>query len=274
MKRYPILLALIAASLSAQTLRVMTFNVRYPAPGDGENRWENRRDLFVATVREKNPDLFGTQELFHEQGQYIADKAPEYAWFGVSRRGDQTDEHMGVFYRKDRLKLVESGNFWLSETPETPGSMSWNVSLPRMATWGLFELAGAKRRFYLYNTHFPHRGEDHAARVECAKVLAARLARLPKNATVILTGDFNAPAGQEVYKLLAAAMRDAWLEAPQRIGPECTLSGFRGTTTGPRIDWILYRGALKPVSAETVTRNDNGRYPSDHYPVVALFAWR
>ena len=75
-----LLLALTALGLPAESLRVMTFNVRYPAPGDGPNRWEARRDLLVATVKEQNPDVFGTQELFYEQGLYIAEKAPEYAW--------------------------------------------------------------------------------------------------------------------------------------------------------------------------------------------------
>ncbi len=270
MRRILVLLTLLAGALGAEPLRVMSFNVRYPASGDGDNRWELRRDLLVATIREKNPDVLGTQELFHEQGQYIVEKAPEYAWFGVSRRGNQGDEHMGVFYRKDRLKVLESGNFWLSETPETPGSMSWNVSLPRMVTWGLFQIAGTTKRFHLYNTHFPHRKEDQAARLECARLIAARLGKLPKKACVILTGDFNAPAGEEVYQTMAAGMRDTWLEAPAREGPEGTFNGFRGRTNGPRIDWILYRGAIRTRSAEIVRKNDNGRYPSDHFPVFAV----
>src|SRR5512141_173111 len=96
--RTGLLAGLGALCLHAESLRIMTFNVRYPAKGDGPNVWEARRDLLVATIREKNPDVFGTQELFHEQGQYIVEKAPEYQWFGVSRRGNQTDEHMGVLY--------------------------------------------------------------------------------------------------------------------------------------------------------------------------------
>ena len=135
----PLLCALSFATLplSAQTLRVMSFNVRYPSPNDGPDRWELRRDMLVGAIRANDPDLIGTQELFYEQGQYIAEKAPEYEWFGISRRGNREDEHMGVFFKTARFRLVESGNFWLSETPETPGSMSWNVSLPRMVTWGL-----------------------------------------------------------------------------------------------------------------------------------------
>lgn len=265
-----------AGALAArpETLRVMTFNVRYPAKSDGPNVWENRRDLLVDTIREKDPDFFGTQELFYEQGQYIAAKVPQYAWFGVSRRGNQEDEHMGVFHRRARLRVVESGNFWLSETPDVPGSMSWNVSLPRMVTWGLFEILGSGKRFYHFNTHFPHRREDEAARLNCARVIAGRLEKLFKDVPLILTGDFNAPAGGEVYKVFAGALEDAWGTAAERSGPECTLSGFKGNTSGPRIDWILFRGGVKALEAETVTKNQDGRYPSDHYPVFAVLELR
>ena len=264
---------LLLAPAAAESLRVMTFNVRMPSKGDGENVWERRRDLLAATIREKNPDVFGTQELYYEQGEYIAAQLPEYAWFGVSRRGNRTDEHMGVFYRKDALKLVESGNFWLSETPETPGSMSWDVTLPRMVTWGLFETRGG-RRFYFYNTHFPHRKEDAAARVKCAEVIARRIAALPAGTAFVLTGDFNAPADSEAYKVAGAGLKDAWKTAAKRAGPEGTFNGFKGISTGPRIDWIFYRGALQAVEAETVTRNEEGRYPSDHFPVFAVLEWK
>ena len=267
-------LAAIAAAASplfpAEALRVMSFNVRYPAPSDGPNRWELRRDLLVDTIREKNPDLLGTQELFYEQGQYIVEKLPQYTWFGVSRRGSREDEHMGVFYRPGKLKLLDSGNFWLSETPEVAGSMSWSVSLPRMVTWGLFEIAGSGRRLYFYNTHFPHRQQDAEARLRCGQVISERIKKLPEDVPFILTGDFNSPTGSDVYKLLTTSLTDARTSADRISGPECTLSGFTGQTSGPRIDWILYRGSLRAVEAETVTRSQDGRYPSDHYPVFAV----
>ncbi len=262
-------LLLAAPCFPADVLRIMTFNVRYPAKSDGPNQWEYRRDLLVETIREKDPDLLGTQELFYEQGQYIAEKLPQYAWFGIGRRGSREDEHMGVFYKKERLKLLDSGNFWLSETPDVPGSMSWNVSLPRMVTWGLFEVKASGRRLYYYNTHFPHRREDAEARLRCARLIAERIKTLREEIPFVLTGDFNAPAGGEVHAVFAALLKDAWTAAPRRSGPEATFNGFKGSTTGARIDWILYRGGLKALEAETVTRNQDGRYPSDHYPVFA-----
>ncbi len=262
---------LFALPLSAQTLRVMTFNVRYPSPDDGPNRWEFRRELLVGTIRDKAPDLVGSQELFYEQGEYIVGKLPGYTWFGTSRRGNHEDEHMGVFYRTESLRLVESGNFWLSETPGTPGSMSWNVSLPRMVTWGLFEMRDGGRRFYFFNTHFPHRREDDQARIECAKLLAERTRTVPTEIPLILTGDFNTFPDSSPYKLLAAELKDSRLAAERRSGPDGTSSGFGGSSAGRRIDWILYRGALKPLESETVVNEREGRYPSDHFPVLAVF---
>ncbi|HEU0139617.1 MAG TPA: endonuclease/exonuclease/phosphatase family protein [Bryobacteraceae bacterium] len=255
----------------AEQLKVMSFNVRLPSKADGENHWDHRRDLLVRTIQKYDPDVFGTQELFHEQGEYIAAKAPEYKWFGVSRRGNQTDEHMGVFYKPSKLTLLDSGNFWLSETPEVPGSMSWNVSLPRMVTWGLFQTTAGKK-FYLYNTHFPHRREDAEARTNCARVIAKRIGSLPTGTPLIVTGDFNTAAeSSEPYTILTGESKDAWTTAPDRSGPTGTFNGFKGRDTGPRIDWILYRGDVQPVSAETITYNESGRYPSDHFPVMAVF---
>ena len=267
--RAALLVGLGLAGLSAQTLKVMSFNVRYPAKSDGPNLWELRRDLLVATIKEKGPEIFGTQELFYEQGEYIVQKAPEYSWFGVSRRGDKTDEHMGVFYKPAVLQLLQSGNFWLSENPETPGSMSWNVTLPRMVTWGLFEIKASGKRFYFYNTHFPHRGQDAEARVQCAKLIQQRIASLPKDVPFILTGDFNTDVGSAPYKAIAEGLTDAWETAAAKSGPRGTFHGFSGTPGPTRIDWILFRGLARATQVDTITKNEGGRYPSDHFPVFA-----
>jgi endonuclease/exonuclease/phosphatase family metal-dependent hydrolase len=267
-----LLLLALASTAEAEPLRVMSFNVRFPSNDDGPNLWEKRRDILVRTILENDPDLIGTQELFHVQGQYIVEKAPAYAWFGISRRGNHEDEHMGVFYKKEKLRVVESGNFWLSETPETPGSISWDMSLPRMVTWALFERLGSSTRFYFYNTHFAHRREDGRARLESARLIAQRLRALPNDVRVIVTGDFNSPAGNDAYQtMLEPGFHDAWTTALKRSGPETTLSRWTDTREGNRIDWILYRGIAQPLEAETITYNEQGRYPSDHYPIQAQF---
>lgn len=261
-----VLFVSVAGAQSSADLRVLSFNVRYPNPDDGANVWPQRRDLLIETLRGLDADLIGTQELFASQGDEIVARLPQYRWFGLSRRGDRTDEHMGVFYRHQKLKLMESGNFWLSTTPDRPGSSDWEMSLPRMATWGLFE-DKTGQRFYYFNTHFPHRKEDAEARVQCAKVL---MSRLPKDVPVILTGDFNTGVDSDAYKEIAAQLQDAWRTAPRRSGPTGTFHGFTGKPGADRIDWILFRGPWKVRQVDTVTRNDNGRFPSDHFPVLAV----
>jgi endonuclease/exonuclease/phosphatase family metal-dependent hydrolase len=262
-------LLLMTGTLAAETLVVMSYNVRYPNPNDGVNVWENRRDMLVEVIRHYGPDIIGTQELFKLQGDYIAANLPEYKWFGRDRRGGDEDEHMGVFYKPSKLELLEEGDFWLSETPDVAGSMDWHVSLPRMVTWARFRSAG--KEFYFLNTHFPHRREDDAARLNCAEVIQRFIrGKIPAGADVIMTGDFNAPAGGEVFELLTEDLKDSRDNARLVLGPEPTSNGWSPRWEGRRIDWILYRGPWTVSWAKTLTASFDGRFPSDHYPVLAI----
>lgn len=277
MKLSGTLLGIVALSLvsqvpaAAEQLSVMSFNVRYPAKSDGPDLWDLRKDYLVETVRKYAPDIMGTQELFKLQGDYIVEKIPEYTWFGVSRRGNTEDEHMGIFYKKDKLNLLDSGNYWLSETPERPNSQSWGASLPRMVTWGLFEIKTSGKKFLYLNTHFAHRREDETARQNSAKTIATRVEIHNPEMPVVLTGDFNAPTDGPAYQIIAKVMKDAWKDAAKREGPQGTFHGFRGKPGEARIDWIMYRAPWKVTEALTITDNRDGRYPSDHFPVLAIF---
>lgn len=259
------------ARAEAQGLRVMTFNVRLPVAQDGPNDWPYRRDLLAATIREARADVVGTQELKRIQADYLAAQLPDYAWFGRDRRGDGSDEYMGIFYRRDRLRIVEQGDFWLSDTPDVPGSISWGHPYPRMVTWGLFETVDDGRRFYLLNTHFPYRLEDVAARMRGAAAIADHIAGLPARTPLILTGDFNTTPDSSVHAFLSQTMTDA-RSAPDASGPEATFHGFTGKADR-RIDWIFARG-FRPVRTQTDDSNEGGRYPSDHFPVIADLAWQ
>ena len=258
-------------SAVAQPLRVMTFNVRLPADSDGGNRWEARRELMAKVLAHERPDLIGTQELYQRQGDELVALLPQYAWFGQGRRGGDGDEHMGVFYRKDRLRVLASGDFWLSDTPEVVGSITWGNLYPRMVTWARFQRIADGATFVLYNTHLPYRGEDEPARVRAAELIVSRLRQLPGDEPVILAGDFNTAPDGPTHALLTATLTDAWTAAPRRRGPATTFHNFTGRIDqADRIDWILFRG-LKVKSARTVTTHHRGRYPSDHFPVVADF---
>jgi endonuclease/exonuclease/phosphatase family metal-dependent hydrolase len=266
-----ILSVLGTATAAAQDLRVMTFNVRLLTDGDGPNQWRYRRDLAAHVIRQQQPDVIGTQELFAEQGDDLVARLPDYAWFGSGRRGGRGDEHMGVFYRRDRLRVVESGDFWLSDTPDVAGSITWGNLLPRMVTWALFERLADRRRFYLFNTHLPYRAQDEEARVRSVEAIVRRVRTLPPEVAVIVTGDFNtAPSGRE-HALLAADLQDAWIAAPKRKGPEATFHGFTGKPDR-RIDWIFSRG-LQARQVQTIGEHQGERYPSDHFPVLATLRW-
>lgn len=253
-------------------LRVMSFNVRLPLASDGENRWEARRERLIGTLRDAEPDVIGTQELYPEQAEAIVAALPEYRWFGRGRRGGREgDEHMGVFYRHAALRVIESGDFWLSDTPDVPGSISWGHLFPRMVSWALFERSADGRRFYLYNTHLPYRDEDAAARLRGVETILARLAELPGAVPLVLSGDFNATPDSPEYARLAGALDDAWTTAAVRHGPAATFHAFSGKAER-RIDWIFVRGFVVR-SAHTLDTADAGRYPSDHFPVLAVLAW-
>ena len=261
----------------AHDLRVMTFNVRYGEADDGINAWPRRRDLMVRVIRQEHPDILGTQELLSPQGEYKQKHQRGYRWYGMGRNGNEINkngnEHMGVFYDQARLEVLESGNFWLSETPDKPGSIGAGLLMPRMVTWAKFRERRSGKQFYYYDTHFPYRDgkEAEATRERCAEQIRQRLAKLPASVPVILTGDFNTTPDSRTHTSLTEALRDARATAPRREGPDATFHDFTGQATR-RIDWILYRG-VKAEDVRTVTTHDGKVYPSDHFPVVADFSW-
>ncbi|MES3152797.1 endonuclease/exonuclease/phosphatase family protein [Sphingomonas faeni] len=251
----------------APSLRVMTFNVRY-ASDEAPNAWSERRPVMIGLIQHLHPDLIGTQELLQRQGDDLVAGLPHYRWFGRDRRGGHTDEHMGIFYRPDRLRIVEHGDFWLSETPEVIGSMSWGTDLARMANWAIFETRHQpSRRFLFVDTHLPHRDQDADARRRAADLIVARLPRIAKGLPVILAGDMNAIPSSSAYATLSAALSDAREQAKIRRGPENTFHDFTGIPDR-RIDYLFLRG-VHATEVETSTIHQGATYPSDHFPVWA-----
>ncbi|HNZ49571.1 MAG TPA: endonuclease/exonuclease/phosphatase family protein [Candidatus Hydrogenedentes bacterium] len=252
-------------------LKVMTFNVRYGTALDGENAWPHRKDILIKTIRDQSPDLLGLQECLAMQADYIQAAFPEYRWFGIDRDVTGKGEMTCIFYRHADLYPVESGNFWLSETPEIPASISWDSSLTRIATWARFYHKESKSWIHYYNTHLDHRGEE--ARVQGITLISKRMAALPDGSVAILTGDFNASAEKSrAYEVaMEEGFTDAWIAAEKREGPEVTFTAFKTPNLDKkdRIDWILFKGSVRVSRCETITYSENGRYPSDHFPVCA-----
>lgn len=270
----------IRAAAQDGALRVMSFNIRYGTAKDGVNHWDRRREFLIDTIEKFAPDLLGTQETLAFQRDYLAEKLSGYESLGVGRDdGQAKGEMMAIYFRKERFEKLDGGHFWLSETPETIGSKSWDSSLPRMVTWVKLKdrrVADA-RPLAFFNTHFDHQGPT--ARLESAKLLRRRMAAVAGECAVIVTGDFNAGEGSPPYVALfgddagaKSPVVDTFRAAhPTRDKNEGTFSEFKAdVTTGARIDWI---GASRDWTIDSVTIDRtarDGRTPSDHFPVEAV----
>jgi endonuclease/exonuclease/phosphatase family metal-dependent hydrolase len=264
----------------AAEVRVMSFNIRYGTAKDGDNHWEKRKDFLVETIRAFDPDLLGTQETLGFQRDYLAAKLPGYEVLGVGRDdGREGGEMTALYFKRDRFEKLDGGHFWLSETPEKPGSKSWDAALTRMATWvKLGDRRDPRARPLVFlNTHFDHRGEQ--ARLEAARLLRRRVAEWGRTCRVVVTGDFNAGEGSAPYQALfgpgeggPSPLLDAYRAAhPARAANEGTFTGFKADATdGPRIDWIGVSREWRVVSAAIDRTARDGRTPSDHFPVTAV----
>jgi endonuclease/exonuclease/phosphatase family metal-dependent hydrolase len=254
----------------ALELKVMTFNLRY-ASKEMPQAWSVRRPVTKACLEQTSPDLIGTQEGLAAQLADMREDLPAYAMFGQGREGGAKGEHMAVFYRRARFEVLETHDYWLSETPEVVGSKSWDTSLPRMVTWARFRDKPTGKTFVFANTHFDHMSEE--ARAQSAKLVRGRLALLKPEEPILLVGDFNAAAkASAAYATLIEGgfLTDLYRAAPTRAGED--LNSFHGYRKprhdGVHIDWLLGRGGWKSRSGVVVTFAVDGQNPSDHYPVM------
>ena len=256
------------------TLRVMTFNIRYNNPGDGEHAWPHRKERVASVIRFHEADLVGVQEALKGQIDDLEALLPEYAWIGVGRDdGVAAGEFSPIFYRQDRFELLEQATFWLSETPEVPGSKSWDAALTRIVTWGRFRDKTTEEMFYLFNTHFDHRGEQ--ARTQSARLLLEKINALAGDALVIVTGDFNVVPTTEAYRVMVTELEDArHRSVTPPHGPEETSFGFTVEVgeQGRRIDYIFVHPDVRVQHYGVLTDHWHGHFPSDHLPVLAEVA--
>lgn len=262
-------------------LRVMSFNLRLHVASDSADAWPHRRDGVARLIRRYGPDVFGVQEAQRPMLGDLSERLPAYEWIGVGRTpGDSATEYSALLYRPDRLELLQHDTFWLSETPEEPGSQGWDAAYPRIATWGCFRDRATGQVFVAANTHLDHVGET--ARLESARLLRQRLARVADGAPVILTGDFNATPTSAPYHHLADAdapgllLHDTYATARSgHHGPNATWNGFDAIEPGRRIDYVFTAGAVDVLRLRILAdRLPSGRFPSDHLPVLATVSWR
>jgi endonuclease/exonuclease/phosphatase family metal-dependent hydrolase len=281
MKTLPVLLALLitiashaapAAPTPALTVRAMSFNLRF-ASAQAPNAWPDRRPVMAHLIEREAPDVIGTQEGLYGQLRDLAADLPAYEWIGLGREGGSRGEFMAIFFRRDRFEPVAFDHFWLSDTPDTIGSMTWGNAYRRMVTWVRLRERATGRELCVWNTHLDN--ESESARLKAAALIRARIAALDPAVPLLLTGDFNCPAGAApAYALLTkeAGLTDTWLAAPARDNEG--LNTFHDyappVRAGERIDWILARRPAHVGHAAIVTYQENGQHPSDHFPVTAV----
>ena len=274
----------------APVLRVMCFNVRFGTADDGPNRWEYRSGLVARTIRRFDPDLLGVQEALRFQADALREALPEYGFVGAGRDdGRDAGEMCGVFFRRGRFERLDAGTFWLSETPDRPGSRGWDADLPRVATWvRLRDLCqpsngagdGPEANTVLFlNTHWDYAGKR--ARTESARLIRRTIRSVQPSGPAIVVGDFNGTEDDEPYAQLLHGRGDETDRGPtlidsyrgvhpQRLAKESTFHGFTGGREGSRIDWILHTEDLCTLEAGIDPFHEAGRYPSDHFPITAV----
>lgn len=274
MKRLIYLLAAVAftACGSATSLSVMTFNMRYDNPEDGQNNWRFRRERIAGVIKAQEVDVLGTQELLSNQFNDLSGLLTGYQGVGVGRLdGAESGEYCAVFFRKDRFTLLDSGTFWLSETPEVVGSLGWDGACERIATWVVLRDRDGRELFFI-DTHLDHVGQ--VARDEGVSLLMKRIETLSGGRPVILTGDFNSEPGSSVVAHVQkdGVLHDAKAIAAQRSGTDWSFSDFGQIPEAerPLLDYIFVSGDIEAVRYEVLPDIFDGGYVSDHAPVMAV----
>ena len=262
-------------SLMAQDLNTMTFNIRYNNPGDSLDAWPYRKDKVSSQVLFHEVHLLGVQEALHGQLEDMQQRLAHYKYLGVGRDdGKEKGEYSAIFYDTIRLQALQTKTFWLSETPEIPGSKSWDAAITRVVTWVKFRDRKTKKIFFVFNTHFDHMGK--IARKESAKLLLQKIKEIAGNTPAVITGDFNAEPADEPVRVIKDKSNPLFLTDSKEIsktphyGPDGTFNGFKNKERSDQpIDYIFLKGKWKVLKHATISETWQGRFASDHFAVIA-----
>jgi endonuclease/exonuclease/phosphatase family metal-dependent hydrolase len=257
-------------------IKVISLNIRYDNPGDSLNSWSRRSSVITNFIKSEKPDIFGFQEVLFNQYESLDSILTNYGSAGVGREdGSHGGEMNPIFFLKERFDLVRNKTFWLSETPERPGSISWESSLPRIVTWVELAEKNTHQHIFIFNTHFAH--DSDSARTMSSHLLLARIDSIASGFPFILTGDFNMVLSSRGYEILTGPfesvplLNDTYAISEKRhIGPAYTFNGFSEKSPGERIDYIFVRNGMKVLENRTLIRKEHGIYISDHWPVMAI----
>jgi endonuclease/exonuclease/phosphatase family metal-dependent hydrolase len=271
-KTFPLAIILFSLSmftstiLQAQSLKVMTYNIRYDTPSDSVNQWGKRTQKVYALINKYDPDILGVQEALHNQLTDLADNLKGYAYVGVGRDDGKTKgEYAALLYKKNRFSIVRQGTFWLSPTPAVAGSKGWDAAITRVATWSVMKEKPSGKTFFVLNTHFDHIGKE--ARRESALLIKKRTQELAGGLPVIITGDLNCMREEPPYAAFMGS-EGLQLQDPAPSPAPGTFCSFKvNSITCRPIDYIFHTAEWKASGYQVITDNDGKYYPSDHLPV-------
>ncbi len=262
--------SLMAQDKKATTLNVATFNLRMDTQSDGENAWPNRKDMVNSLIRFYELDIIGTQEGFkHQLDDILA--VGDYAYVGGGRDdGRFAGEHSAILYNKKRLKVVDKGDFWFSETPDVPGK-GWDATCcNRICSWAKFRDRHSGKVFFVFNAHYDHQGK--IARKNSSLLLLAKIDSIAGKRTVFVTGDFNAAPDSEPIQTIyhSGLLKDSYLITKRPpYGTTGTFNSFKpDAPMKDRIDYIWVTPDVTVKKYGVINDMHDGRFPSDHFPVA------
>ena len=279
----------IAVTINAQSLYVGTYNMRLHLGIDEERGdcWAKRCQVICDQINFEHPDIFGTQELISDQVHDLLRSLDNYGYVGVARDdGKEAGEYAAILYDKNRLTLLDSGNFWLSETPDRP-SMGWDAAYVRICTWGKYKDKDSRKIFFFFNLHMDHIGV--VARREAAKLVVGRIKKMTGKYPMILTGDFNVDQTNEIYQIFTTSgiLKDSYTVARLRFAENGTFNNFDPyMKTDSRIDHVFVSPSFRVERYGILTngywtKNEESeinkfthRLPSDHYPVMVRLMFK
>lgn len=260
------------------TVKIATFNVRYNNANDVGNLWADRQHLVAEILAKHEFDIFGAQEPYFDQLSDMVRLSPDYAYVGRSRTGQETSgEFAPIFYHKDRIDILEWGQFWLTEKDKTVPNVGWDAAQPRTCVWARVRHKIAGETFYVFNVHFDHVGVQ--ARQESTKLLIEEVPAIAQEHPFFLVGDFNFDQNSANFQVLNTSdvLADTYGIAQRNInGNRGTLNSFNpNSTSAARIDHIFVSKLYPPtiVRHQIITDSFQGKLPSDHFPVVVEVAF-
>lgn len=269
-----------SASGKPADLKVMSFNVRYDNPADSLDNWAYRRERVAQAINFYAADIVGTQEVLHNQLEYLRSQLKGYGVVGVGREdGAEKGEYAALWYRTDRFDLVKSGNFWLSETPDVKGSLGWDGACVRIATWARLRDKATGHELLALNTHLDHVGVE--ARREGITLILDSITAMRGDLPVVVTGDFNSTPESDVVAHITGEstpnhLSDTRTSSPLVYGPAWSYHEFGRLPENERvlIDYVFTGGPLSVKSYGVLAETLNGRWLSDHCPVLVTLSWQ